>query len=138
MSPNLESRWTTWGTVSSGFREIKLRGDRLESVGLLAPFLAPATVGLGTAGRRRLDGSSYVPAAIGFPFDPVSSHAPSSLAPEPTLTTGTLIMRVRDQGGEGVPHADRAGAMLRTQKPQSLPQRKPPGMGALGQPDFVW
>src|SRR6476469_186280 len=42
MSPNLESRWTTWGTVSSGFREIELRGDRLESVGVLAPFLAPA------------------------------------------------------------------------------------------------
>ena len=42
MSPTPGSRWTTWGTVSSGFREIELRGDRLESVGHLAPFLAPA------------------------------------------------------------------------------------------------
>jgi len=37
-----ETRWTTWGTVSSAFREIELRGDRLESVEHLAPFLAPA------------------------------------------------------------------------------------------------
>jgi hypothetical protein len=35
--------WTTWGTILSGFREIDLRGDRLESVGLLAPFLAPGS-----------------------------------------------------------------------------------------------
>jgi hypothetical protein len=37
-------RWigcTTWSWVSSRIREIELRGDRLESVGLLAPFLAP-------------------------------------------------------------------------------------------------
>jgi len=27
MSPNLESRWTTWGTVSSGFREIEIGWD---------------------------------------------------------------------------------------------------------------
>jgi hypothetical protein len=33
--------WTTWSSVSSGLREIELRGDRLESVGHLAPFLAP-------------------------------------------------------------------------------------------------
>jgi hypothetical protein len=39
--PESRTRWTTWGTVSSGFREIELRGDRLESVGLLAPFLGP-------------------------------------------------------------------------------------------------
>jgi hypothetical protein len=31
-----------WGTVSSGFREIEIGWDRLESVGVLAPFLAPA------------------------------------------------------------------------------------------------
>jgi hypothetical protein len=73
MSPNRQSRWATWGTVSSGFREIETGWDRLGSVGLLAPFLAPATVGLDTAGRRRLDGSSYVPPAIGFPFDQVSA-----------------------------------------------------------------
>ena len=42
MSPNLESRWATWGTVSSGFREIEIGWDRLGSVGLLVPFLAPA------------------------------------------------------------------------------------------------
>jgi hypothetical protein len=42
MSPNLGSRWTTWGTVSSGFREIELCGDRLGSVGHVAPFVAPA------------------------------------------------------------------------------------------------
>src|SRR4051812_49182320 len=42
MSPNLGCGWTTWGTVSSGFRDIELRGDRLESVGRVAPFVAPA------------------------------------------------------------------------------------------------
>ena len=41
MSSIGEIGWTTWGTVSSGFREIELRGDHLESVGHLAPFLAP-------------------------------------------------------------------------------------------------
>jgi hypothetical protein len=40
--PESGTRWTTWGTVSSGFCEIELRGDRLESVGHLAPFLALA------------------------------------------------------------------------------------------------
>jgi hypothetical protein len=35
--PEPETRWTTWGTVSSGFREIEIGWDRLESVGLLAP-----------------------------------------------------------------------------------------------------
>lgn len=33
MSPSLAYRWATWSKVSSGFREIELRGDRLESVG---------------------------------------------------------------------------------------------------------
>ena len=42
MSPESGTRWTTWGTVSSGFREIEIGWDRLGSVGLLAPFLAPA------------------------------------------------------------------------------------------------
>jgi hypothetical protein len=41
MSPNLD-RWTAWGTVSSGFRKIEIGWDQLESVGVLAPFLAPA------------------------------------------------------------------------------------------------
>jgi hypothetical protein len=41
MSPNLKSRWTTWGTVSSGFRGIEIGLDRLESVGHVAPFVAP-------------------------------------------------------------------------------------------------
>jgi len=41
--PASESRWTTWGTVSSGFREIEIGRDRLESVAHLAPFLAPTT-----------------------------------------------------------------------------------------------
>jgi hypothetical protein len=36
MSPNLESRWTTWGTVSSGFAD----RDRLGSAGNLWGFLA--------------------------------------------------------------------------------------------------
>jgi hypothetical protein len=27
MSPNLGSRWTRWGTVSSGFREIEIGWD---------------------------------------------------------------------------------------------------------------
>jgi len=48
MSPTLGSRWTTWGTVSSGSREIEIGWDRLESVGLLAPFLAPAQFSVGT------------------------------------------------------------------------------------------
>jgi hypothetical protein len=34
-------RWTTWNPISSGFRTIELRGDRLESVGHVAPFVAP-------------------------------------------------------------------------------------------------
>jgi hypothetical protein len=33
--------WTTGSAVQSGFREIELLGDRLESVGLVAPFVAP-------------------------------------------------------------------------------------------------
>jgi len=37
-----EIGWDTWGPVSSGFREIELRGDRLEYVGHVAPFVAPA------------------------------------------------------------------------------------------------
>jgi hypothetical protein len=41
MGPSPQSCWTTWGTVSSGFREIELRRDRLGPVGDLAPFLAP-------------------------------------------------------------------------------------------------
>src|ERR1700709_157559 len=40
--PEFRVRWTTWGTVSSRFREIEIAWDRLESVGHLAPFLAPA------------------------------------------------------------------------------------------------
>jgi hypothetical protein len=41
MSPNRRSRWTTRGTVSSDFREIEIGWDRLESVGHVAPFVAP-------------------------------------------------------------------------------------------------
>jgi len=41
MSPRLGSRWTTWGTVSSGFREIEIGWGRLGSVGHVAPFVAP-------------------------------------------------------------------------------------------------
>ena|ERR1051326_549285 len=33
--------WTTWNPVSSGIREIELRGVRLEYVGHVAPFVAP-------------------------------------------------------------------------------------------------
>jgi hypothetical protein len=44
MSPSLGCRTTTWGTVSSSFREIEIGWDRLGSVGLLAPFLAPAAL----------------------------------------------------------------------------------------------
>jgi len=43
MSPNLQIGWTTWGTVSSGFRGIELRGGRLGSVGHVAPSVAPAS-----------------------------------------------------------------------------------------------
>src|SRR3954454_24694408 len=46
MSPNQGPRWTTWDTISSGFREIELRGDRLESVGLVAPCVAPSELEL--------------------------------------------------------------------------------------------
>lgn len=42
MSPNFEIDRTRWSLVSSGFHEIEIGWDRLESVGLLAPFLAPA------------------------------------------------------------------------------------------------
>jgi hypothetical protein len=41
MSPDRQSCWTTWGAASSGFREIEVGWDRLGSVGLLAPFVAP-------------------------------------------------------------------------------------------------
>ena len=37
--PGRDYCWTTWGTVSSGFREIELRWDRLESVGHVAHLL---------------------------------------------------------------------------------------------------
>jgi len=60
MSLISEICWTTWSTVSSGFRQIELRGDRLESVGHVAPFVAPdqRRFGqqfrpLGLIGRRR-------------------------------------------------------------------------------------
>jgi hypothetical protein len=52
MSPNQGSRWTTWGTVSSGFREIELRWDRLRSVGRVAPFVAPALAELRVQSSR--------------------------------------------------------------------------------------
>jgi hypothetical protein len=39
MSPNPWPRWATCGTISSAFREIELRRDRLESVGLVAHLL---------------------------------------------------------------------------------------------------
>ena len=58
MSPNLRSRWTTWGTVSSGFREIELRWDRLGYVGLLAPFLAPA-IAIGHERSRHVQVAAY-------------------------------------------------------------------------------
>jgi len=58
MRMDRELVWTTWSTVSGGFRAIELRGDRLESVGHLAPFLAPdssagiAAIGGGTVADR--------------------------------------------------------------------------------------
>jgi hypothetical protein len=65
MSPNQGSRWTTWGTVSSGFREIDIGWDRLDSVGLLAPadsncetgqsYVATAGRGAGSANRLGRD-----------------------------------------------------------------------------------
>jgi hypothetical protein len=51
MSPNQGPRWTTWDTISSGFREIELRGDRLESVGLVAPCVAPSELELAHPGK---------------------------------------------------------------------------------------
>jgi hypothetical protein len=42
MSPNPGSRWTTWSTVSSGFREIEIRWDRLGSVRPSCPISCPA------------------------------------------------------------------------------------------------
>jgi hypothetical protein len=67
MSPTQESRWTTWGTVSSGSREIELRGDRLESVGHLAPFLAPGSTRhdpAGTSLRRGMEKHDPTPDAL--------------------------------------------------------------------------
>lgn len=61
MSPNLGSRWTTWGTVSSGFREIEIGWDRLESVGLLAPFLAPSHLSLLLDEIAQLAGRAIAP-----------------------------------------------------------------------------
>jgi len=55
MSPNQGSGWTTWGTVSSGFREIEIGWNRLESVGLVAPSLAPEPGLLRHLGRRLPD-----------------------------------------------------------------------------------
>src|SRR5215216_7433528 len=36
-----EARFTTWGTVSSGFCGIELRGDRLEICGACCPICCP-------------------------------------------------------------------------------------------------
>ena len=69
MSLNPESRWATWGTVSSGFREIEIGWDRLESAGLLASFLAPA--------GGQADSSEYSPGDRGGSFS-VACHSPSS------------------------------------------------------------
>jgi hypothetical protein len=66
MSPNRQSRWATWGTVSSGFREIGIGWNRLGSVGLLAPFLAPAAPSPRLRGglcRRQLLPSGHAPLA---------------------------------------------------------------------------
>jgi hypothetical protein len=75
MSPNLESSWTTWGTVSSGIREIELRGDRLESVGHLAPFLAPAgLLAISSQHHRRVAGPVT---ASAFDLDPATGDNPA-------------------------------------------------------------
>jgi hypothetical protein len=42
-SPSRWIGWATWSPVSSGFQRIESRCDRLESVGHVAPFVAPAT-----------------------------------------------------------------------------------------------
>jgi hypothetical protein len=42
--------WTTWSTVSSGFREIELRGDRLGLWGVL-PHLLPQRTWLASISR---------------------------------------------------------------------------------------
>jgi hypothetical protein len=63
MSPRQGSRWTTWGTVSSGLRESEISWDRLGSVGYVAPASRHRRSGLRKRlrpcelrGRRRLRG----------------------------------------------------------------------------------
>src|SRR5260221_7263953 len=59
--------------VGHGFKRFSGDWDWLGSVGVLAPFLVPATVVLETAGRLRLDVGSYGHPVIGFPVGLVST-----------------------------------------------------------------
>jgi hypothetical protein len=69
MSPNLGSRWATWGTVSSGFREIEIGWDRLESVGHVAPFVALAkTTFLDAGAALSAAVRQLLPKLARFPF----------------------------------------------------------------------
>lgn len=47
-SPSPWIGWTTWSPVSSGFQRIESRWDRLESVGHVAPFVAPEDPAVGS------------------------------------------------------------------------------------------
>jgi hypothetical protein len=88
MSPTLGSRWATWGTASSGFRGIELRGGRLVSVGLLAPFLAPAPP-LGSPSRMQRE-AHYRTLAPGAQSISRRKDAPATGTPDPSSPLSVL------------------------------------------------
>ena len=75
--PEPGNRWTTWGTVSSGFREIEMGWNRLESVGLLAPAIL----------RRRLKSCACFRLRRVYLGDGLITHRPGD-CPSENLANG--------------------------------------------------
>ena len=126
--PDPPARATTWGSVSSGFREIELRGDRLESVGHLAPFLAPAKA-LGIPGYT--DGMAKV--MVSLPDDLLAEVDAEA---QRGGTTRSAVMRgfadaalrqrresraaaMRSLLGDASPHGGRAADLVKATRPGS-------------------
>jgi hypothetical protein len=84
MSTAREFGWNTWSALQSGFREIKLHGNRLASVGLVAPFVGPARLVIlsGCQLPPRLQALRPAPrckATVGATLDPRSDFDRPSL-----------------------------------------------------------
>jgi hypothetical protein len=127
MSPNLRPAGLRWSTVSSGFRENEIGWDRLESVGVLAPFLAPAHTStpltpwaepaLGPRAQHpgtAFKASSEVDACVGVALDPRGreSHAP------------VAVVDFRVAGDGNAPASD-AGTPFDDDNPGGLPRDGP-------------